>query len=125
MRVTVAASLIAVLAVACSTAVIVLPTDPAWHYPAGGCPRSVGLDGILRGSASDPHVMWMVDRRTGERVEIIWPAGYHARDDFGLEILDDSGTFVGKEGDLVTGACFHGGLGEPVRVSAGQLQPAS
>lgn len=123
MRITIAASILVLLAAGCSTATLELPTDPAWHYPASGC-RGVGLDGILRGSASDSRVMWMVDRGTGQRVEIVWPAGYRARDDFGLEVLDDSGTFVGKEGDHVTGACFTGPAGEPIHVSADELQPA-
>jgi hypothetical protein len=123
MRISGAAFLIPVFTAACSTASLVLPTDPAWHYAASGC-RGVGLDGILRGSGSDPRIFWMEDRRTGNRVELIWPAGYQARDDFGLEVLDDSDTFVGKEGDLVTGACFKDELGGPMHVSAGELQPA-
>jgi hypothetical protein len=123
MRISGPALLIAVLAAACSTASLTLPTDPGWHDPAGGC-RGVGLDGILRGSANDARVLWMEDRATGERVELIWPAGYHARDDFGLEVLDDSGTFVGKEGDLVTGACITGAPGEAMHVWAGELKAA-
>jgi len=66
----------------------------------------------------------MEDRETAKRVELVWPAGYHARDDFGPELLDDSNTFVGKEGDLIAGACSTGGVGEPFHVAADDLQAA-
>ena len=39
--------------------------------------------------------------------------------------VDGSGTFVGKEGDLVTGACFvsfKGHRGPPYLVSAGEIE---
>ena len=121
-----AALLIAILIAACSTPRLALPTDPGWRDPSG-C-RGVGLDGILRSSDSDPRLFWMEDRTTKGRVELIWPADYYARDDFGLEIVDGSGTFIGKEGDLVVGACVlgaEGNTGPPYHVSAGELQPAS
>jgi hypothetical protein len=88
----------------------------------------VGLDGILRSSPSDPQLFWMEDRATKGRVELIWPAGYYARDDFGLEVVDGSDAFVGKDGDAVIGACVvgpQGKAGPPYHVSAGELQAAS
>jgi hypothetical protein len=125
MRITSAALLMLALGAACSSTPLALPTDPAWRDPTG-C-RGVGLDGILRSSPSDPRRFWMEDRKTGDRVDLIWPAGYYARDDAGLEVVDGSGTFVGKEGDLVIGACVVsvlGNTGPPYHVSARELQPA-
>jgi hypothetical protein len=125
MRILSAALLIAILGAACTSIRLALPTDPAWHDPAG-C-RGVGLDGILRSSPSDPHLFWMEDRTTGGRAELIWPAGYYARDDFGLEVVDGSNTFVGKAGDLVTSACVVsplGNTGQPFHVSAEELEQA-
>ena len=125
MRFLSAALLIAILGAACTSIRLALPTDPAWRDPTG-C-RGVGLDGVLRSSISDPHLFWMEDRVTGQRVELIWPAGYYARDDVGLEVVDGSNTFVGKDGDLVTGACvvsFLGNTGPPLHVSAGELEQA-
>ena len=116
---------IAILGAACSFTPLALPTDPAWHDPTG-C-RGVGLDGILHSSPSDPHVFWMEDRTTHQRADLIWPAGYYARDDLGLEVVDGSGTFVGKEGDFVTGACVVNvgpNAGPPYHVSAGEIEPA-
>jgi hypothetical protein len=60
----------------------------------------------------------MVDRATGHRAEIIWPAGYHARFDLGLEVLDDHDVFVGKDGDLIIGTCGGNGPGGPFRISS-------
>ena len=125
MRIFYGAVVITVLGAACSFTSLALPTDPAWHDPTG-C-RGVGLDGILRSSTSDPRLFWMEDRTTRQRVDLIWPNGYYARDDFGLEVVDGSGTFVGKEGDLVIGACvvsLEGNTGPPYHVSAGQIEPA-
>ena len=124
MRIFSAALLIAILGAACSSTPLALPTDPGWDDPTA-C-RGVGLDGILRSSPSDPRLFWMEDRTTRERVELIWPAGYYARDDLGLEVIDGSDTFVGKAGDLVIGACVvspAGNLVPPFHLSAGELQP--
>lgn len=124
MRISSVALLILALGAACSSTHLALPTDPAWQ--ATGC-RGVGLDGILRSSPSDQRLFWLEDRTTGERVDLIWPAGYYARDDFGLEVVDDSGTFVGKAGDLVTGACVvsaQGNTGPPYHVWAGEVHAA-
>jgi hypothetical protein len=125
MRIISGALLMAMLGVACTSIRLALPTDPGWRDPTG-C-RGVGLDGVLRSSISDSRLFWMEDRDTGQRVELIWPAGYYARDDFGLEVVDGSNTFVGKAGDLVTGACVVsplGNTGQPFHVSAEELEQA-
>jgi hypothetical protein len=122
MRFLATALALAILITGCTS--LALPTDPEWHYTGPGDPcRGVGLNGILRVSTSDQRIFWMENRPTGERADIIWPAGYHARSNFGLEVIDDHNVVVGREGDLITGTCFHG-EGGPIHVSAGELQPA-
>jgi hypothetical protein len=58
----------------------------------------------LHGSAADPHLAWMI-RPDGRRQELVWPLGYSARFDPALEVLDDRGQVVAREGSLVTGGC--------------------
>lgn len=70
------------------------------------CARGVGLDAVLRGSASDPRVAWAVDKVSGQRVELVWPPGYRARFDPGLTIFRAGGSIVAREWDLVTGGCI-------------------
>lgn len=119
MRLLTCALVLPVLIAGCAN--YVLPTDPQWHTD-DGC-RGVGLESVLRGSTSDPRVFWMVDRTTGQRAEIIWPAGYHARFDSGLDVLDDHNVPVGKEGDLIIGTCGGRGLGGPFRISSRDVRP--
>ena len=38
-------------------------------------------------------------------MEVTWPAGYRARFNPNLEVLDESGNVVIREGDAVSGAC--------------------
>lgn len=58
---------------------------------------------ILHGSASDARLVWM--SRVGKRVELGWPVGYSARFTPQLELLDDQGVVVGREGSALTGGC--------------------
>lgn len=58
----------------------------------------------LRGSANDPRLVWMTWPDIG-RIELAWPIGYSARFTPELELLDDSGRVVGREGTYVTGGC--------------------
>jgi hypothetical protein len=58
----------------------------------------------LHGSATDPRLVWMTWPDNG-RIELAWPVGYSARFTPQLELLDDSGHVVGREGTYVTGGC--------------------
>jgi hypothetical protein len=79
-----------------------------WLTGYGAC-AGTGLDAVLRGSPTDPHVAWLVNSFSSPpRVEIVWPAGYRARFDPNLEILDENGNMVMREGDTVTGDCGGG-----------------
>lgn len=60
--------------------------------------------GTLHGSPTDVRVVWMTRPAEGP-VELAWPAGYSARFDPDLELLDASGRVVGREGTSVTGGC--------------------
>ena len=44
-------------------------------------------------------------RPDGTRTELVWPVGFSARFRPTLEILDDAGAVIAREGDLVTGGC--------------------
>jgi hypothetical protein len=93
-----------------------LPTDPKWP---GGCGIGVGLDAILHGAPDDDRVAWAIDRSSGGRIDLVWPAGYSARFLPDLQVLDASGTVVAHEGDLVIGKC----MGDPAPVDAGEVRP--
>lgn len=94
---------VAFFLVACtSTATAVpLPKDPRWK---GGC-RGVGTDMIIHGSATDPHVTWATSQDGSQRFEILWPVGYTVRFAPTLQVLDETGKVVAREGDQLTGAC--------------------
>ncbi len=111
--------LLAVAMSACSgvpQGTVVLPTDARW---SGGCAVGVGLDAILHGSRDEPRVTWAIDRFSGTRVDIVWPAGYSARFLPDLQVLDGTGAVVAREGDLIVGTCG----GDPARVDAGEVRP--
>jgi hypothetical protein len=83
-----------------------LSTDN-WVVP-GACAGG-GLDAVIYGSPTDPHVAWIENSFSSPpRMEIVWPAGYRARFDPNLEILDANGNVVMREGDTVTGDCGGG-----------------
>lgn len=60
--------------------------------------------GSLHGSANDPRHVW-ITRDNGSRAEVAWPAGYRARFDPGLELLDASDQVIGREGSMIEGGC--------------------
>lgn len=79
---------------------------PTTNWLAGGVCAGVGLDAVLQGSPTDPRVAWLENNMGGHsRMDVSWPAGYRARFDPNLEILDENGNVVLREGDAVTGAC--------------------
>lgn len=101
-----------------------LPGNPAW---LGGCSIGVGRKAVLHGSAFDPRVTWATDRAGGFRLELLWPVGYQARFSPNLELLDEQGAVVAREGDLIIGSCS---ITDPadenaLRVSAQDVRPAT
>lgn len=77
--------------------------------PAPGTPPAcagVGLAAILRGDQSDPRLARLERfRGGGVRQDLVWLAGYSARFTPSLEILDQAGRVVLRDGDFVDGAC--------------------
>jgi hypothetical protein len=69
----------------------------------GAC-RGVGIDATLAGAANDPRVVWLVSAG-GVEGDIIWPPGFSARFDPGLQVLDASGTVVFRAGDKISSGC--------------------
>lgn len=116
--------LLAVLAVgACTSQTVQLPSDPRW-VASGAC-RGVGTDMVIHGSATDPRVTWATSIDGQVRVEITWPVGYAARFVPDLEVLDETGKVIAREGDHLTGVCggFNTPSQQPVWVSGGQVAP--
>lgn len=104
----VGAVLLAIAAAACGAEPVItpsagpaLPFDPRWT--GDGC-RGVGADVVIHGSPIDANVSW-VTSFNGFRTEIIWPLGYSARFVPNLEILDQTGKVVAREGDHLGGWC--------------------
>ncbi len=69
----------------------------------------IGFSAVLHGSATDPHLTWVVND-LGTRIDVLWPPGYRARFTPNLEVLDASGVVVARSGDPVGGGC---GTGNP------------
>jgi hypothetical protein len=93
---------IAALAVVLSGCSVQLRTAPA---PVNGCDDAL-LSGRLVTSAQSG--LAVVDS-TGHVTEVLWPFGYTARRGAsGVELVDDRGATVAREGDFVEMA---GGLG--------------
>jgi hypothetical protein len=118
----------AVLLIAACIAFVACGMMPSTSLPSwtGSCGLGVGRDAILHGSAADIRVAWATERNGGGRTELLWPRSYTARFDPQLEILDESGLVVAREGDLITGSC----LGVPgdhgaIRISGGDVRPSS
>jgi hypothetical protein len=93
---------------------------PTMNWLPSGICAGVGLDAVLRGSPTDARVAWIeraADVPTTPdlpmRLDVTWPAGYHARFTPKIEILDENGNVVLNDGDAITGACVNnpdGGL---------------
>lgn len=72
----------------------------------GGC-RGVGLDSQIAGDPSDPRLVWLLDSQGG-RHDVVWPQGYSARFTPQVEVLDEHGAVVFRQGDAVRGGCVTG-----------------
>lgn len=106
-----------------SVGIHTLPNSLFWR---GGCAIGVGLDATLHGSPTDPQVTWATDNWSGTRMELLWPVGYSAGFDPGLELFDAGGRVVGHEGDLIIGTCTMGSWGDLFhRVEANDIRPPS
>jgi len=73
----------------------------------GGVPidcGGVGWSGghVLTGSPKDPRLVWMM---AGQRYDLEWPVGYSARFTPHLELLNQRGLVVGREGTQLIGGC--------------------
>jgi hypothetical protein len=85
---------------------------------ASAC-AGVGLpNATLAGDAHDPRIAWLV--QNGQRRDVVFPDGFHARFAPNLEILDGSGAIVARAGDAVTGACVTGDGSAPLLLFLGQ-----
>jgi hypothetical protein len=85
-----------------------LPADPSLQLGPGDTPQAcggIGLDAIVRGSATDSRHVWLVDATTGARMELVWPTGYTARFTPDVEVVDTRGTVVVRAGQRVDGGC--------------------
>jgi hypothetical protein len=84
---------------------------PTINQLASGACAGVGVEAVLRGSKTDPRIAWLEDSTgstTTQRRDVTWPAGYRARFSPGLEILDESGNVVARDGTHITGLCSGG-----------------
>lgn len=79
-----------------------------WDLPGGGhllCAGGGYLgDHRLHGSPTDPRLAWMTVPN-GDRVDIAFWYGWSARFSPELEVLDDTGTVVAREGTKIGGGC--------------------
>ena len=73
----------------------------------------LGLGGGARlvGDPNDAHVAWL--EGFGNRGEVVWPPGYHARFAPDLEILEPTGRVIYRGGDLMPGGCAVGPSDDP------------
>ena len=83
-----------------------LPTDTPIVLPSGvveAC-GGVGINAVVHGDPRDPKIAWLTTDRGG-RIDVTWPAGYRARFQPALEVLDPTGAVVLHEGQPVNGGC--------------------
>ncbi len=88
---------------------------PTINEIVNGACAGVGVEAVLRGSKTDPRIAWLEDstgQATTQRRDVIWPAGYRARFSPGLEILDENGKVVLRDGSRITGLCTGGPTGD-------------
>lgn len=84
-----------------------VPTTPSYQLPSTdhtNCVR-ISLFGVsLYGSSDYARLAWMGSG--GNQIDVVWPAGYWARFDPYLEVLDAGGHLVARDGSRVTSACL-------------------
>ena len=108
--------MVALVAAACASSPAPSPRPPAFFAlpaaPVQAACRGIGLEARLTGNPSDPRIAWL---EPGGR-RLVWPFGFVARFSPTLEILDQDGRLVMREGDAVSGACLKGTANEPSSV---------
>jgi hypothetical protein len=76
---------------------------------------------FLAGSPDDPSVAWVVSDE-GQRVNVLWPAGFTARFGPEIELIDPIGQVFARSGDLLTlGGGFAAGEFDTCEVHLGPL----
>ena len=74
----------------------------------GDACAGVGLEhATLRGDRNDPRVAWLELEGFG-RKEVLFPPGFGARFSPQLEVVDQSGRIVAREGTVIDGGCVTG-----------------
>jgi len=99
----VAASALALLIAGCGGAAPG-PTLRTLDTSGTGCAGTGLVDATLHGSATDARVAWIEIAGFGEQLAV-FPKGFTARFTPSLEVLDQSGAVVLREGDAITGTC--------------------
>jgi hypothetical protein len=74
--------------------------------------RGIGFDGVVRGDPADPRIVWVETEGHGTK-RLVWPAGYVARFNPDLEVIDIGGQVILREGDRVSGGCVKGPADDP------------
>jgi hypothetical protein len=59
----------------------------------------------LHGDPDAEPAAWLVDRDSGERVDVRWPRGTVAVFDPQLRVVLANGTVFHREGDVISGGC--------------------
>lgn len=115
---------VVVLVAACAGGIVGVPSVPAspiaslapgevplptFQAMVDGVPVACGGTGYesevrIHGSASDPALSWVIFW-DGHREDLLWPAGFRARFDPSLVVLDGADHVVAREGERVTGGC--------------------
>ena len=86
---------------------LVLGPDASPMPCAGiGIGHEDGSPVALHGSATDPLHAWLGDG--AGRLSLVWPAGYAARFNPKLEVLDEAGHVVARDGQTFDGVCVTG-----------------
>lgn len=68
--------------------------------PSGECPAAA-LTGVrLRGDRTASPPVWIEDPQ-GKKLNVVWPNGFSARFDPGLELVAPGGDVVARDGDLL------------------------
>jgi hypothetical protein len=77
-----------------------LPALPAPPTGASVSCDTAGFMGTLAGDVNDPWYAWLVSG-SGDRVDVKWPAGFTARFDPELQIVDPTGATIARTGETI------------------------
>ena len=85
------------------------PLDGYSPTGASGAPitcDSRSLAAHIHGDPGQSPRVWLTADGTGSRLEAVWPSGYQARFAPRLEVVDEGGAVVLRDGDAVTRVCL-------------------